>query len=1157
MKTENFTVMRQTGTSGSDLDASLRVCTKWVNMKLKQAGDEPVEDLVEAFKSGVVLATVLEQLEPGTRVRVKKNARYPALWLDNLNICFKVIDKLKIPHSGIVAKDFMDGRTKLIVSFIWRLITTYDLPRSSKMILKWFNKRIKKFGYEIDIMDPCPGCTVGVVFNALVESQREGSFDVPALNGADPAKTAENAFDFLEREYEVAKLLEGDDVAACAIDDVSLVLYLKKVKDAFDAETFDVEPESISYSGEVFIFAPGEAMELSCTILPAEAENLEFECEPDLPDGMELNEETGTISGTPTAAGCCEPTDFHIIAMNTSGEVSTMINIMVREVEPTGIAFESESCKFVVGEGAEHMTVPHVEPVDANVKFSIEPRLHAGLVFDEQTGGIGGTAETYDGITDPLTIVHAVTASNSGGAVSASMTVDVVHPAPEELTCSSPVLGEVGTPVQVCIGLTCASAAPCPVEWVSTGLPEGLVINAEGLISGNVSAPGTWGSTVEARNSGGYCATEIEFRITDVPPASITYDTPVSAVAEVGITLGGGAPVVDPVTPVNFTIEPPLAAGLVFDEQTGAISGTPDASAVGKFEHKVIASNTGGSASTFLNVIVLEVPPQDLLYPNEEVENSDNSFMVKLGKQRLIRPSFTGKGTFTVEPPLPEGLKIDESDGCIDGVAEDPDLFGQSSVHTVTLANTGGSCSVEVTLSFSDAKREFLEYCDAHEDDHVQVLADCVSIPSCYDKVNTSTKALDWCTDKLVALGGQVTDLADGIKGIEFTGVSDIVMGVYGYLDTHVDGPWTNHEQLALLSEASQLEGCGTCQDKGPIVAWMNTIDVYNKLGRSLPIGLKMIVDLSGTAGSPNLECQAVEDYLQGVRPIVVADGSWLHTPTIVTASRGVIHCTVTCNASKRNRGHLRSGIAGAVEEPMGMMAVFMGHLGSIASRSEFDQNNYEKVPFDPKVFSSIDTAHGEAAENSELWLLDSFVGQPALTIHSVVTSLGAKSEYNVSNVTDYGIPASAKLQFSIRTVKGMDNGEIISAIGALAEKCLGNDCTLSVDQNVEAFDCTNEFLERHPSEFHHAAIHALREVHELPDRGVEIAKTGETIAAASVLQGKMNKYPIILPISGMADLLCEKEQIGRQNYLNGIKVAGLFMENVFGETVHEDECEM
>merc|ERR1712195_70509 len=107
---------------------------------------------------------------PALRVRVKKNARYPALWLDNLNICFKAIDKLKIPHQGIIAKDFMDGREKLVVSFIWRLITTYDLPRSSKMIIKWFNKRIKKFGIApLDLLDPCPGVVSGVPFAALVE----------------------------------------------------------------------------------------------------------------------------------------------------------------------------------------------------------------------------------------------------------------------------------------------------------------------------------------------------------------------------------------------------------------------------------------------------------------------------------------------------------------------------------------------------------------------------------------------------------------------------------------------------------------------------------------------------------------------------------------------------------------------------------------------------------------------------------------------------------------------------------------------------------------------------------------------------------------------------------------------------------------------------
>lgn len=51
------------------------------------------------------------------------------------------------------------------------------------MIIKWFNKRIKPFGYQVDILDAAKGCKDGIPFNALIESQKSqiGTFDVANL----------------------------------------------------------------------------------------------------------------------------------------------------------------------------------------------------------------------------------------------------------------------------------------------------------------------------------------------------------------------------------------------------------------------------------------------------------------------------------------------------------------------------------------------------------------------------------------------------------------------------------------------------------------------------------------------------------------------------------------------------------------------------------------------------------------------------------------------------------------------------------------------------------------------------------------------------------------------------------------------------------------
>jgi acetylornithine deacetylase/succinyl-diaminopimelate desuccinylase-like protein len=1124
MKTENFTVMRQTGTQGTDLEASLRVCTKWVNMKLKQAGVDPVEDLIESFKSGIVLATVLEQLEPGLRVKVKKNARYAALWLDNLNICFKAIDKLKIPHKGIVAKDFMDGRTKLIVAFIWRLITTYDLPRSSKLILKWFNKRIKKFGYEIDIMDPCPGVACGVPFNALVESQREGTFDVPSLSGADPAAVCEEAFQFLQQEYEVDSLLEGPDVASGAIDDVSLVLYLKQVKDAFDNECFDVEPESMEYEGCPWIFSPGEAVGPFLPVVlpgpsdehPNGVENLEFEVEPDLPEGLVMHDETGAISGTPTAEGCCDATDFVVTAMNSSGEVECTINIMVREIEPTGIAFAAESVLFVVGEEGAGET-PHVEPVDTRVSFTIEPALHAGLTLNEETGCISGTAAEFatESANNQLETMHTVTASNSGGAVSTQILVAVQHVAPTSLECDDLHL-TVGDQVAAqCV----LQPEGCIVEWIAQGdtrlVPDPISMN-NGMLSGTVTEPGEFNITISASNSGGSVEHTVNFIIVDKAPTSINYNDAVSAVAEVGIQSGGLAPVVDPVTPVTFTIEPELPSGLVFDEATGSVTGVPDATAVGETEHKVTATNTGGMCETSLTVQVLEVPPSGLVYPNNQ--GDDNNFNITLNVDDVnFAPVFEGKGTFHIEPALPEQLHLaEDGSGTICGLVSDPDLFGTSSTYTVTLSNTGGECAVDVTLSFSDAKREFFEYVDSHQSDYIKELSDCVAIPSVYqDNVcNDADTVLSWCTDKLVNLGGEITDLGDGIRGVTFSGASESCLCVYGNLDVLEGG------ELVTLQEIDGcLTGTGASKSKGPIVAWMNTIDAYKKLGRDLPLCLKLVVDTTGVAASSALaSSDKVKDYLSNVNHICIADGSSIseETPAIIYACRGVEHYTLTANTNSQNTA---SGAAGSLAEAMGVLAGLMGQLSALEF-GHVGEDDDLAVTFSVEEWErhlGIKSPYTKEQCLARMWHTSQ------LSMHGLTTSAPA---YNPANVGTYTIPSSAKLTFSVRTANGVPVEKEINAICGTVGEGEGD---LSCDKSVRPFRATT-----HGTNYQ-AAMDALAEV---SSGAPEFIQTGDTIAAASILEDMTGVAPVIMPISKF-DLLPTK------NYMDGIKVQGMYLENL------------
>ena len=52
----------------------------------------------------------------------------------------------------------------------------------------------------------------------------------------------------------MAQLLDENDLSKGDVGDLELILYLQKVKEAFDAEQPDVEPESLAYPGSPYEF---------------------------------------------------------------------------------------------------------------------------------------------------------------------------------------------------------------------------------------------------------------------------------------------------------------------------------------------------------------------------------------------------------------------------------------------------------------------------------------------------------------------------------------------------------------------------------------------------------------------------------------------------------------------------------------------------------------------------------------------------------------------------------------------------------------------------------------------------------------------------------------------------------------------------------------
>ena len=146
----------------------------------------------------------------------------------------------------------------------------------------------------------------------------------------------------------------------------------------------------------------------------------------------------------------------------------------------------------------------------------------------------------------------------------------------------------------------------------------------------------------------------------------------------------------------------PPPAGLSLDSSTGAISGTPTAIA-SSATYTVTASNSGGSTTADVTIVVNDVAPSSLTY-------SPSSFTLTKGTAMTTVQRTNSGGTVTsysVSPSLPAGLSLDTSTGALSGT---PTAVTGSSTYTVMATNTGGSTTADVTIEVNDVAPSSLTY---------------------------------------------------------------------------------------------------------------------------------------------------------------------------------------------------------------------------------------------------------------------------------------------------------------------------------------------------------------------------------------------------------------------------------------------------------------